>query len=61
MQQGLQTVPERAGEGAETAGGVWKVQEEDWAMATVMNVAEDLEPSYEEAKRRSDWPRWQEV
>jgi len=60
MPRGLQTVPERAGEGAETAG-VWEAQEEDWAMATVMNVAEDLEPSYEEAQRRSDWPRWQEA
>ena len=54
-------VPERAGESAETVGGVWEVQEEDWVMATVMNMAENLEPSYEEAKRRSDWPRWQEA
>ena len=30
----------------------------DHAMATVI---EGLEPSYEEAKRRPDWPKWQEA
>jgi len=30
-------------------------------METVINMAEDLKPSYEEVKRRSDWPRWQEA
>ena len=38
-----------------------EVAEEDWAIATVMDVAECLNLTYEEAKRRSDWPKWQEA
>ena len=34
---------------------------EDFAMATVMASAEGIEPTYEEARRRSDWPRWHEA
>jgi hypothetical protein len=30
-------------------------------MATVMDAAECLNPTYEEAKRRSDWPKWQQA
>jgi len=30
-------------------------------MAAVMDAAEDLNPTYEEAKRRSDWPKWEEA
>jgi hypothetical protein len=30
-------------------------------MAAVMNTTENLEPTYQEAKRRSDWPKWQEA
>jgi len=57
---GLQTVPEKAVE-EERAGGAWGAEEEDWAMATVMDAAECLNPTYEEAKRQSDWPKWQEA
>ncbi len=60
MPHGLQMMPEKIGEGAGGAGA-WEVQEEDWAMATVMNAAEDLESTYEAAKRRSDWPKWKEA
>ena len=58
MPQGLQTVPEK-----ETArgSGAWEVQEEDWGMAVMMDAAEDLNPTYEEAKRQSDWPKWEEA
>ena len=58
MPQGLQTVPEK-----ETAGGAdaWEVQEEDWGMAAVMDAAEDLNPTYEETKKRPDWPKWKEA
>jgi hypothetical protein len=58
MPQGLQTVPEK-----ETArgSGAWEVQEEDWGMAVMMDAAEDLNPTYKEAKRRSDWPKWEEA
>ena len=45
----------------ETAGGAWEAEEEDWAMASMMNQAESLEPTYEEVKKRSDWPKWQEA
>jgi transposase InsO family protein len=34
---------------------------EDFAMATVMAGAEGIEPTYQEARRRSDWPRWHEA
>ena len=34
---------------------------EDFAMATVMDAAEGLNPSYEEAKLQEDWPKWQEA
>jgi len=37
------------------------IEEEDWVMAAVMDTAEYLNPTYEEAKRRSDWPKWQEA
>ena len=30
-------------------------------MATAMNAAEDLEPMYEEAKKRLDWPKWEDA
>ena len=30
-------------------------------MATVMNGMEGLEPDYEDAKKRPDWPKWQEA
>ena len=30
-------------------------------MATVMDAAEGLNPTYEEAKKRPDWPRWKEA
>lgn len=26
-----------------------------------MNIAEDLEPTYQEVKKRPDWPKWQEA
>ena len=30
---------------------------EDFAMATVMGSAEDIEPTYEEACKHLDWPK----
>lgn len=32
--------------------------EEEYAMATVVESAEGLTPTYEEARRRPDWPKW---
>ena len=45
------------------AGGAdaWKVQEEDWGMAAVMDAAEDLNPTYEETKKQPDWPKRKEA
>ena len=34
---------------------------EDFVMATVLEAAEGLNPSYEEAKKRTDWPKWEEA
>lgn len=39
-------------------GGVCEV---DYAMATVIEGAEGLTPSYEEARRRPDWPKWEKA
>jgi len=52
--KGIQVAPEMA-------GGAWEAEEEDWAMASMMNQAESLEPTYEEVKRRPDWPKWQQA
>jgi hypothetical protein len=52
--------PEELRENAEMANEK-DIEEEDWAMAAVMDMAEYLNPSYEEAKRRPDWPKWQEA
>ena len=30
-------------------------------MATVMDAAEGLNPTYEEAKKHPDWPQWKEA
>jgi hypothetical protein len=35
--------------------------EVDYAMATVVENAKGLQPTYEEARRRPDWPKWQEA
>ena len=34
---------------------------EEYAMATVIESAEGLMPSYEEVCKRSDWPKWEEA
>lgn len=36
-------------------------EEVDYAMATVIESAEGLTPTYEEAQKRSDWPKWKEA
>jgi len=51
LPRGLQTVPEKA-VGEEEAGGAWKAEEEDWAMAMVMDAAECLNPM----KRQKGYP-----
>ena len=61
LPRGLQTVSEKAVKDADVAEGAWEAEEEDWAMVTVMDAAECLNSTYEEAKRRSDWPKWQEA
>ena len=38
-----------------------EASEIDHAMATVVESAEGLTPTYEEACKRSDWPKWQEA
>src|SRR5580765_1363923 len=58
MPQGMQIMQEEELEGA---GSAWEIEEENWAMATVMNAAENLEPPYNEVKKRLDWPRWKEA
>ena len=34
---------------------------EEYVMATVIESAEGLMPSYEEVRKRSDWPKWEEA
>ena len=49
-------LPKGISSGSNEVGGV---AVEDLAMATVMGSAEGIEPTYEEARRRPDWPKWQ--
>ena len=35
------------------------VEAVEWVMATVMDSVEFLNPSYEEARKRYNWPKWQ--
>ena len=53
---GMQTVSEQA----KATDCCMTATVEDYAMATAMNAAENLEPTYEEAKKRSDWPKWED-
>jgi hypothetical protein len=53
MPRGLQLVPEVNEEVASI------VEAEDWAMAAEMEAVECLNPTYEEARKRSDWPKWE--
>jgi len=61
---GIQVV-EEATENENESGGLaeeWEIPDGiDFAMATVMDAAEGLNPTYEEAKKRPDWPRWKEA
>ena len=41
--------------------GTSLVEPEDYAMATVSATSEGLEPTYEEAWKRPDWPKWDQV
>ena len=43
------------------AGDVGSVAVEECAMATVIESAEGLTPTYEEAQRRPDWPKWKDA
>jgi hypothetical protein len=40
-----------------------EVVDKDWeeAMSAVMAKAEAIEPTFEEAKHRTDWPKWQDA
>ena len=53
------------GDREETAASVeeWEIVDVDWegAMSAVMAEAEAIEPTFEEAKRRADWPKWEEA
>lgn len=42
-------------------GDVGDVAVEDYAMATVIESAEGLMPTYDEARKRPDWPKWEEA
>ena len=45
----------------EQASAVSIEQEIEYAMANMVGSAEGLEPTYQEAQRRPDWPKWQEA
>ena len=49
------------GGGVEHAGVVDCESGIDYAMATVLESVEGLQPTYEEARKRPDWPKWQEA
>ena len=54
---GMQPVPEEG----KLAECCMVATAEDFAMATVLEAAEGLNPSYEEVKKRLDWPKWEEA
>ena len=54
---GLQIIPEANEEAQEDANLV----EVEWGMATVMDSVEFLNPTYEEARKCSNWPKWQDA
>jgi hypothetical protein len=54
-------LPKGIQEAAEVADEWEMVSVEDFAMATVTEASEGIMPSYEEAKKRPDWPKWQEA
>ena len=56
-QGGGDPLPKRIPESSDAAD----LTTEDFAMATVMATAEGIEPTYEEARKRSDWPKWHEA
>jgi hypothetical protein len=58
MQLGTPVVEETA---AEHASSVDIGGEVEHAMATVVENAEGLTPTYEEAQKRPDWPKWEEA
>ena len=43
------------------SGVVNSVEEEDYAMPTVIESAEGLMPTYHEARTQTDWPKWEEA
>ena len=45
----------------EQASAVSIEEEVEYAMATVVESTEGSMPTYEEAKKRPDWPKWQEA
>jgi hypothetical protein len=66
LKQGTGVTGTRQG-GSLLPRGIPKISEgsnfttKDFAMATVMASAEGIEPTYEEARKRSDWPKWHEA
>ena len=41
--------------------GTSLVEPEDYEMATVSATSEGLEPTYEEAQKQPDWPKWDQA
>ena len=60
MQTSTSNPPDEINE-AEHATAVNIESEIEHAMVTVVESVEGLMPTYEEAKRRPDWPKWQEA
>jgi Reverse transcriptase (RNA-dependent DNA polymerase) len=54
-------LPKGIQEAAEVADEWEMVSVEDFAMATVTEASEGIMPSYKEAKKHPDWPKWQEA
>ena len=63
IQEGTVRIEEVEEEGpAEMAAAARAKEEEvELAMAAAMGDAECIEPTYAEAKKRPDWPKWQEA
>lgn len=62
MPLGIQVVDEETPNEHGGLADEWEIDEEvEFAMAIVMDAMEGLNPTYDEAKKWADWPKWKEA
>ena len=61
LQEAVLKAPEEEETVAAVASDVEFVAQLESAMAAAMGDAECIKPTYNEAKKRPDWPKWQDA